>query len=116
VPDNREEEKIKNPVAPEFKSTIDESQLITNLNAKPEAPSNELLEQKQRVIDELQKEIRRLEKELGDLKVRQVLMQGRLVNEPAQKPKPAKVQGFETWQLIAVVLVAIFFGYFIASK
>ena len=71
--------------------------------------NSEIIENKDRQINILQEEKRRLETELGDMRAR--ILNPKVIQRPETQAK-----GFETWQIVAVLIVAIFLGYMIGTK
>lgn len=69
----------------------------------------EVLQDKERQIQQLQEDKRRLEAELGRMRAESI--GARTVQSVAVKGKP-----YQTWQIILVLIIAIFFGYFLGTK
>ena len=68
-----------------------------------------VLEAKEKQIHQLQEEKKRLEAELGEL--RAIKLNAKAIERPL-----AKGSMYETWQIVGVLMVALFLGYFLGTK
>ena len=71
---------------------------------------------KSRQIVQLHEDKRKLELELGEVRVAMCSYQAALITSKMSNRPEAKVKTYETWQIVAVMMLAIFLGYFVGTK